>query len=81
MLFLIKKKKKIDMLTYIGDKLNLIYRFNGVFFVMMGICIYNRKKTISIFAKKKSFYIFFSLLYLNLKTIYKFESFFFAQKK
>ena len=44
---------------------------------MMGFCVYNRQKTISIYAKKKVFYMFFSTLLKNLRDIYKFDTFFF----
>lgn len=82
MLYLLKKKNKRDInKIYIGDKLNLIYRFKGVFFVMMGFCVFNRQKSISIYAKKKNSHVFFSILFLNLRNIYKFDTFFFNSIK
>lgn len=81
MLFLLKKKKKDASKVYVGDKLNLIYRFKGVFFVMMGFCVFNRQKTIGIYTKKKNFHLFFSILLVNLRDIYKFDTFFFNSIK
>lgn len=81
MLFLLKKKKKNISKVYVGDKLNLIYRFKGVFFVMMGFCVFNRQKTICVYTKKKNFHLFFSILLLNLRDIYKFDTFFFNNIK
>lgn len=81
MLYLLKNKIKDMDKVYVGDKLNLIYRFKGVFFVMMGFCVFNRQKTISIYTKKKNFYLFFSILLINLRIIYKFDTFFFNSIK
>lgn len=74
MLFLLKKKNFVSKL-YIGDKLNLIYRFKGVFFVMMGTCVFNRKKDLCLYSKRKNNFIFFNILFLNIRDIYKFETF------
>ena len=81
MLFLLRKKNKENKKVYIGDKLNLSYRCKGVFFVMMGFCIFKRKKIIGIFSKKKQFHLFFCILYLSLREIYKFDTFFFNSIK
>lgn len=81
MLFLLKKKTKDMSKIYVGDKLNLIYRFKGVFFVMMGYCVFNRQKMISVFTKKRNYYLFFSILLINLRDIYKFDTFFFNSIK
>ena len=80
MLYLLKKKNLKEKI-FIGDNLNLIYRFKGVFFVMMGYCVYNRLKSISVFAKKKNYFLYFSILFINLRDIYKFETFYFNSKK
>lgn len=81
MLVLLKKKRRDSKKVYIGDKLNLIYRFCGVFFVMIGFCVFCRKKSISIFSKRKGYSLFFSILLINLREIYKFDTFFFNNKK
>ena len=48
---------------------------------MMGFCVFNRQKTVSIYVKKKNFYLFFSILEINLRDIYKFDTFFFNNIK
>jgi len=66
---------------YIGDKLNLIYRFKGVFFLMLGICVLNRKKTIGLYAKKKNFFLFFVILLKIVRDVFKFDTYFFNNIK
>jgi hypothetical protein len=81
MLFLLNKKKKLKGLIYVGDKLNLIYRFKGVFFVMLGNCIFNRQKSIAIYLKKKNYSFIFTILFINIQKIYKIDTFYFNNKK
>lgn len=81
MLSLLKKKKKDSSKIYIGDKLNLIYRFKGVFFVVLGITVVLRSKSIGVYSKKKGFFLIFSSILKNIRNIYKFDTYFFHSIK
>lgn len=81
MLFLLKKKKKDSKKIYIGDRLNVIYRFKGVFFIMIGFCIFHRNKTLCVFSKKKAFSLYFLILIKNINVINKLATYYFNNKK
>lgn len=76
MLYKLKKKEKLNK-VYIGDRINVIYRFKGVFFIITGICVYNRSKNIGVYAKKKNFFTIFSLLKKNISLIKNLDTYFF----
>jgi hypothetical protein len=77
MLYLLYKKKKNKNFVYIGDRINVIYRFQGVFFIITGFCIFNRKKNIAIYSKKKIFFVVFTILKKSIYTLNKLDTFFY----
>lgn len=77
MLYLLYKKKKDKKKAYIGDRINVIYRFKGVFFIITGFCVFNREKNLGIFSKKKNFFVVFSVLKINIHNLKKLDTFFF----
>lgn len=77
MLYKLKKQKKISTKVYIGDRVNIMYRFKGVFFIITGICVFNREKNIGIYAKKKIYYTFFSILKKSIHSIKKLDTYYF----
>ena len=77
MLYKLKKKKKLSNIVYVGDRINVMYRFKGVFFIITGICVFNREKNIGIYAKKKTYYTFFSILKKSIHSIKKLDTYYF----
>jgi hypothetical protein len=77
MLYLLYKKKKDKQKAYIGDRINVIYRFKGVFFIITGFCVFNREKNIGIFSKKKGFFVLFSVLKKSIYMLQKLDTYFF----
>ena len=81
MLYRLRKKIKISELIYVGDRINVIYRFKGVFFIITGICVFNRKKNIGIYSKRKNFFTIFSILKKNINVLKKLDTYFFNNIK
>lgn len=81
MLYRLQKKKKIFGTVYVGDKINVIYRFKGVFFIIIGVCIFNREKSLGVFSKKKEFFTIFSILKLSINLIKKLDTYYFNNIK
>lgn len=66
MLYLLNIKKNPRSFTYLGDKLNIFYRFKGVFFLFTGFCTLKKKKTLSLYEKKKQHFVFFLISRFNI---------------
>lgn len=81
---LIKKKKVLNEFflekKLIGRPLKIVYRFKGVYFLMSGNCIYNRKNSIAVMSKKKEYFVVFTILKKNIYFISKLDTFFFDNK-
>ncbi len=81
MLYLLRKNSKNKKKIYIGDRVNIFYRFNGIFFIIAGYCVLRRHKSLCIYAKKKQHHLFFSVLYKNIYRIDKLDTFCFNNLK
>lgn len=80
MLYLLNKKQKNFDEIFIGDRVNVIYRFNGVFFFVTGFCVLNKKASLCILSKKKEFFFFFYISKLHIHIKKSLNSFFFNKK-
>ena len=81
MLKLLKKKENYMVKQFfIGDRVNLIYRFKGVFFIVTGLCIFNKPNSFCILSEKRPYYFFFNILNLNIYSVTNLNSFSFDKK-
>jgi len=81
MLKILNNIKNNKIKINIGDEVNIYYRFKGVFFLYAGFCISNKKKTISLYCKKKQFYAIFTVLKKNVNKIKNLHSYYFNNLK
>jgi hypothetical protein len=81
MLKFLKKKNKNHSKIYLGDEVNIFYRFKGVFFLFTGFCTLNKKNTICLYAKKKFHFVFFTIIRKNINVINKLHTYFFDNLK